>query len=183
MQIPVLRGRSFSSGETTVAIVSESAARALWPNEDPVGKSWQFENALRTIIGVVKDSGANLVIDSRSVEAYLPIRPSRADSTALIVHVRGNPAPLIRAVPSLGQSTGEQLGIVSMLQGRENVLDSEQKLIMVILSLGLIATLLAASGMFAMVAFSVAQRTREIGIRMAIGAGPGHVLRSVLDQA
>jgi hypothetical protein len=182
MQIPVVRGRSFLPGETTAATVSESAAWALWPNEDPVGKSWQFRNALRTVVGVVKDSGANLIIDSSSVEAYLPIQPASADTSAIIAHIRGNPAPLIRAVPSLGESMGEQLGIVSMLQRRENALDSEQKLITIIVSLGLIATVLAASGVFATVAFSVAQRTREIGIRMAVGACPRHVLRSVLDQ-
>lgn len=139
----------------------------FWPNEDPVGKSWQFRNAIRTVVGVVKDSGANLINDSSSVEASLPIEPASADTSAIIVHIRGNPAPLIRDVPSLGESMGEQLGIISMLQRRANALDSEQKLITIILSLGLIATLLAASGVFATVAFSVAQRTREIGIRVA----------------
>ena len=182
MQIPVVRGRSFSPGETAAAIVSESAARALWPNQDPLGKTWQLAKAVRTIVGVVKDSGANLIIDSSSVEAYTPIEPSQVDSSAIIVHVKGNPAPFIRAVPSIGQSMGEQLGIVSMLQAREFALEGAQKMTMISLSLGLIATVLAASGMFAMVAFSVAQRTREIGIRMAIGARPRHVLHSVLDQ-
>jgi predicted permease len=182
MRIPIVRGRSFLPGETAAAIVSESAARALWPGDDPVGKSWQFNKALHTVVGVAKDSGANLIVESNSVEAYTPIEPLYVDLSAMIVHVKGNPTPFIRAVPSIGQSMGEPLSVVSMPQAREFTLEGQQKLIMIILSLGMIATLLAASGMFAMVAFSVAQRTREIGIRMAIGAGPRNVLRGVLDQ-
>jgi predicted permease len=182
MGLPVLRGRAFHNGETGAAIVSETAARAIWPNEDPVGKSWQFENARRTVVGVVKDSGANLVVDSLSVEAYIPIEPSRVDQSAVIVHIKGDPSRFIRAVPAMSASMGGQVTVLSMAARREDTLDSGRKLISVLASLGLIATVLAAAGMFAMVAFAVAQRTREIGIRMAIGARPSDILRTLLYQ-
>lgn len=182
MKLPILRGRSFLPGETSAAIVSESAARAIWPNDDPIGKSWQFQSSRRTVVGIVKDSGANLVVDSQSVEAYLPIDPAQADFSAIVLHAKGDLAGLIRAIPAMSASMGEQVSIVPMVQSRENVLDALQKTITTVLSLGLIAAILAAAGMFAMVAFAVAQRTREIGIRIALGARPHDVLDSALDR-
>lgn len=182
MRLPVLRGRSFLPGETSAAIISESAARAIWPNQDPVGKTWQFESSLRTVVGIVKDSGANLIVDSQSVEAYLPIDPAQADFSAIVLHAKGGVAGLIRAIPAMSASMGEPVSLAPMVQSRENVLDALQKTITLVLSLGLIAAILAAAGMFAMVAFVVAQRTREIGIRIALGARPHNVLDSVLDR-
>ncbi len=182
MRLPVVRGRAFHAGEVDAAIVSETAARAIWPNEDAVGKRWLFENSQRTVVGVVKDSGANLVVDGQSVEAYIPIEPSRVDQTAIIVHVKGDPSQFIRAVPALSASMGQQVTVLSMAAQRENVLDEQRKMVSVLGSLGLIATVLAAAGMFAMIAFAVAQRTREIGIRIAIGARPRNILQALLGQ-
>src|SRR5262249_52193223 len=73
MQLPVLHGGTFSLGQSDAAVVSESAARTIWPNENPVGKTWQLESRARTIVGVVKDSGANSLTDPGSLEIYLPI--------------------------------------------------------------------------------------------------------------
>jgi predicted permease len=182
MRLPVIRGRAFHPGEVGAAIVAESAARAIWPNQDPVGKSWQFENSLRTVVGIVKDSGANLVVDSHSVEAYIPIEPSRVDTSALIVHAKGDLPRLIRAVPAMSAAMGEQVNVLSVATVRENALDTERKMITVLGTLGFIATVLAAAGMFAMIAFAVAQRTREIGIRMAIGARPRNILQTLLNR-
>jgi putative ABC transport system permease protein len=100
----------------------------------------------------------------------------------VIVHIKGDPSRFIRAVPAMSASMGEQVTVLSMAARREDTLDSGRKLISVLASLGLIATVLAAAGMFAMVAFAVAQRTREIGIRMAIGARPSDILRTLLYQ-
>ncbi len=182
MRLPFVRGRAFRAGEVDAAIVTETAARAIWPNEDPVGKAWLFENSRRTVVGVVKDSGANLVVDGRSVEAYIPIEPSRVDQSAFIVHVKGNLTQFIRSVPAMSAYLGQQVTVLPMMTQRENVLDGQRKLISVLGSLGLIATVLAAAGMFAMIAFAVAQRTREIGIRMAMGARPRNILQALLDQ-
>jgi hypothetical protein len=73
MRLPLVRGRVFRPGEVHAAIVSETAARAIWPN---------------------------LVVDGQSVEAYIPIEPSRVDESAIIVHVKGDPSQFIRAVPA-----------------------------------------------------------------------------------
>ena len=182
MKIPLLRGRAFLPGDQNTVIVSESAARAAWPGEDPLGKTWNIENAQRTIIGLVKDSGANLMVDSESVEAYIPIEAARVDASALILHAKGDPSPLVRAIPLVSAFLREPLTATTMLSGREKMMDTQRKMITVLGTLGVISAVLAAAGMFAMVAFAVAQRTREIGIRMAIGAQAFDVLRALLAQ-
>src|SRR3979409_2250018 len=99
MNLPVVRGRIFLPGEQNAVIVSESAARAVWPNQNPVGKSWNLAGAERTLTGVVKDSGANLLAESDSIEAYVPIQGVDVERSALILHTRGDPASLIRMIP------------------------------------------------------------------------------------
>jgi predicted permease len=182
MRIPVVRGRSFNKGEENVAIVSESAARAAWPNEDPIGKVWNVEKAQRTIVGLVKDSGASRIVDDESVEAYIPIEAARADSVAMIVHAKGDVAQLVRAIPLVSAAAGERLSAIGMKTSREKIMDGQRKFTTLIGALGAVAAVLAAAGMFAMVAFTVAQRTKEIGIRMAIGARALDVLRAVFSQ-
>ncbi len=177
MQIRVVRGRSFREGEQDVAVVSESAARAGWRDEDPVGKVWQVENAARTIVGVVRDSGANLPVDSNSVEAYIPVEGARADSVALVVHAKGDVGQVMRAIPLVSAEAREPLSVIAMRTARAQMMETFERVMIVIGSLGLLATVLAAAGMFAMVAFAVAERTREIGIRVAIGARAGDVLK------
>ena len=182
MKIPLVRGRTFLPGEQDAVIVSESAARAVWPDADPVGKTWNFKNALRTVVGVVKDSGANLIADSESVEAYIPDTGEWIDRAALILHTKGDPAPLMRGIVQAGSTGGEPVGAELMRSSHEQAIDNQLRLLTIIGSLSAIATALAAAGMFALVAFAVAQRTREIGIRMAIGAGPSAILKALADQ-
>jgi predicted permease len=182
LKIPLVRGRTFFPGEHDAVIVSESAARAVWPNQDALGKRWLIENALRTVVGVAKDSGANLVADATSVEAYIPDTGAWTDRAALILHTKGDPAHLMGDLAQAGVVAGEPLSIELIRSAHEQALDSQRKMLTVIGSLSAVATLLAAAGMFAFVAFAVAQRTREIGIRMAIGASPFAILSTLLKQ-
>jgi ABC-type antimicrobial peptide transport system permease subunit len=181
MQLPVVRGRTFLPGEQGAAIVSESAARAVWPNQDPVGKLWKLAGAQRTVVGVVKDSGANLLADADSIEAYVPIEGPNPGS-ALILHTPGDPGPLLRLIPGSAAAANETVAVALMRTARENALQAQAAMVKLIGSIGMVATTLAAVGMFALVAFTVAQRTRELGIRIALGAGPSHILDVLLRQ-
>jgi len=182
MQIPVVRGRTFHPGEQGAVIVSESAARAVWPNQDPVGKTWHLAGAERAVVGVVKDSGTNLIADAESIEAYLPIENRDAPKCALILHTRGDPSRLMRILPGSAAAVNETVSVVLMRASRESILDVYRRMVTLIGSIGLVATILAAAGMFALVAFTVAQRTRELGIRLAMGARPAHILNVLLRQ-
>jgi hypothetical protein len=182
MQLPVVRGRTFMPGEQGAAIVSEAAARAVWPNEDAVGKLWKLAGTERTVVGVAKDSGANLLADADSIEAYIPMEGADVGRSALILHTPGDPAPLLRMIAGSAAAANETVVVALMRTSRENALQSQAAMVKLIGSVGMVATTLAAVGMFALVAFTVAQRTRELGIRIALGAGPRHILDVLLRQ-
>ena len=182
MKLPFVRGRTFLPGEPNVVILSESAARSVWPNEDPIGKTWNFAGSLRTVTGIVKDSGANLVADVDSIEAYVPIEGADVERSALILHTRSDPAPVVRLVPAAVAAVDEAVTISLMRASRESYIDGQRRIVTLIGSIGAVATALAAAGMFALVAFAVVQRRRELGIRIAIGAKPFHILRVLFSQ-
>ena len=174
MGLRTVRGRTFLPEERDAVVVSESAARAAWPNQDAPGKIWNYAGAKRTVVGVVKDSGANLLADPESIEAYIPIADAEVQSSALILHTRGDPAMLVRMISPVSATL--------MTASRDAFLEAQRRMVTLIGSIGAVATALAAAGMFALVAFAVAQRKRELGIRLAIGARPRHILSVLLRQ-
>jgi putative ABC transport system permease protein len=182
MTLPFVRGHTFLPGEQNAAIVSESAARAIWPSQDPVGKRWTFAGADRVVVGVVKDSGANLIVDTDSIEAYIPLEGRELLGATLILHSRTDPAVLLRVIHSAGGSVNQTVLASLVRTSRDNYVQGVQKLATLIGSIGAVASALAAAGMFALVAFAVAQRRREFGIRMAIGARSWHILQLLLSQ-
>jgi hypothetical protein len=182
MRLPLLQGRLFGTGEPDALVISESAARKLWPNQSPIGKSCLISQRTRTVIGVVKDSGANLMTHPESVEAYTPIDERNAVYATILVHAANHPGQLsglLRAAATLPGLVPTVYTFQSVLAAR---VDTMQKIVTIVGTLGAIASLLAMIGIFGLVAFTVAQRTREIGVRMALGARTGDVLRCVLGQ-
>ena len=96
---------------------------------------------------------------------------------------RGNFRPLTgRVIPGSAAAVNETVSVTLMRASRENALQAQTRMVTLIGSIGTVATTLAAAGMFALVAFTVAQRRRELGIRMALGAGPRHILDVLLRQ-
>jgi predicted permease len=182
MSLPVRRGRTFLAGERNPVILSESGAHAVWPNEDPLGKSWKVGGAERTVVGVVRDSGANLLMQADSIETYVPLASGDAEHSAVIIHTRGDPTPLIRMIPGAAATAGQAVSVSLMRTGRDRFLDSQRRMVTLIGSIGAVATTLASAGMFALIAFAVARRKRELGIRIAIGARPSHILRVLLTE-
>jgi hypothetical protein len=182
MKLPPVRGQVFLPGEDRAVIVSESAAHAMWPNQEPIGKRFTMGRVERAVVGVVKDSGANLLVDMDSVEIYLPFSAADLERSTLILHTRGEPGTVTRLALGAASRLNESISVTLMSAARENVLEGQGRLVKLIGSIGLVATVLAAAGMFALVAFAVAQRRRELGIRIAIGAGPRQILAVLLGQ-
>jgi predicted permease len=177
MQIRVARGRAFSTGEQGVAVVSETLAKWLWPGEDPLGKV--HEGA--TVIGVAGDARTVRVGDASATECYLPIETQHLADAIMVVRVTEGPAQAAREVRNAAATVDARIApAVELLRDKlEAKLESPRQMALVTSALGLCALLLAVTGLAGLVSFTVSQRVREIGVRVALGAGRVHILRAM----
>lgn len=184
MGIPLRLGRTFHPGEKHAVIVSESFARRQWPAENPLGQTIGEGTGKDTVIGVVGDAHINALSDDDAAEQYWAAQAANMPDMVVIARSAGEPGSLAPAVKSIAGSLDgsvfpeiRQIGLLY----RENV--SHIELVAAVVSLiGLVAVALAAVGIIGLVAFIVSQRTREIAIRIALGARPFTVLNAVLHQ-
>lgn len=193
MGIPLLRGRNFTDVESRearhVVLISESMARQYFPGEDPIGKRISvsmFEKPNPTeIVGIVGDVRYDSLTDKAEPTAYLPHAELAYPFMTLVIRTNGDPAEIAPAVerelraidpdqPVSDVRTMNQVMADTLGRARFNTL-------LLALFAGL-ATLLAAVGIFGVMNYSVTLRTREIGLRMALGAQPGQVLMLILKQ-
>jgi putative ABC transport system permease protein len=193
MGISMLRGRDFTeqdrSGAPLVAIVSQQLAQRLWPGEDAVGKriEWpSWEGAPRPpleIIGVSADARYRSLIADAPLLLYVPEFQNYSGRQTLVVHTAIDPEQLLGAVRSAATSLDRNLPVFAVKTMSEQMGDSlwQPRMAAGILgSFSLFALLLAAVGLYAVVSQWMGQRTREIGIRIALGAKPQDVMRLTL---
>jgi predicted permease len=182
MQIPLLRGRSFRSGEKDAVILSQSLARKRWPSEDPIGKQWEKSN--NVVVGVVGNTRAMELNNTDATEIYYPPTPEDLPEMSVLVSAAGDPNALAPAIKAIVGSidTGLYPTITPLTAGfRKNVARAEQFATIVSL-LGSIAIFLAVVGLFGLVSYAVSQRTKEIAIRLALGADRIEIFTTVLRR-
>jgi putative ABC transport system permease protein len=196
----LLAGRVFDSRDNQhtpkVVIINRTAARRYWPNDDPIGKrilSNFDEDQWTTIIGVVGDvkhTGLDAEANPENYYHYLQIPPEAmnfAESTmALVIRTSGDPAAMTSAVRGELRSLDPSQPVfdVHTMQDRlyGSVAQPRFRTVLISTFAGL-ALVLAALGLYGVVAYSVSQRTTELGIRTALGAQPGSILKLVVFRA
>ena len=184
MSISLLRGRTFEPGEQNAAIVGESTARRLWPGKEALDQLYLFNGKKLPVIGVVNSAHIMDLRDGDSGEVYLPIDEKKLVEAVLLIKSSRSPEETAAIAGQLARSQDPQLSpMVSTLKKSydEKVGDSA-KLTGIIGGMGALALLLAAIGLYGVVSYNVGQRTKEIGIRIALGARSSKVIGSILSS-
>lgn len=192
MRVPLKEGRYFTEqdvkGAQETALVNEALAQRFWPNEYPIGKRIQRgkSGAWRTVVGVVRDAKEYSAEKEPPIAVYYPAEQVVARNMYLLVRTTSDPIPMTASIIKEIQAIDPEMPVFDVSSMDERLYDSlaRQRFSMVLLGVfALIASILAAIGVYGVMAYSVNQRTHEIGIRMALGAQPGAIRRLVLRQA
>ena len=195
MGIPLLRGRDIEDGDiqgrTPVAVVSESFARRYWPGEEAIGRTFESRGGARTIVGVVGDVKVRGL--ERESEPQLYASAGQVPDTAftnddpkdLLIRYAGATATLLPAVREIVRAADPEQPI-SDVRTMDDVVAGEtatrRAQLRILGALATIALLLSGVGIYGLLAYTVSQRSREIGVRLALGAEPSGVARMVVWQ-
>jgi putative ABC transport system permease protein len=187
--IPLLRGRHLSDadtrGSTPVAIINDALARRYFPGADPIGQQVTMLGGPMTIVGVVADVQPLRTGDPIEPEIYWPYRQRPRYATHLLIRTASDPASLMRPIEQRLQALDPDMDIsgfrtMEQLVGRQLVRPRFNMLLMGVF--GSVALIMAAIGIYGVISYSVAQRKREIGIRVALGAGERSIVGSVVGR-
>jgi putative ABC transport system permease protein len=190
MNIPLLRGRHFNDFDTedkpAVAVINEATQKRFWPNEDPIGKRFNFitESFLIEVAGVVKDTVSQLGQPPQPT-VYLPAAQRFPGAAVLLVRTSRDPALLLTDIQNAIRSLDRNVPVTdvrTMRQALANALQGPRLGAALLGIFGIMALVLAAVGIYGVMSFSVSQRTQEMGIRIALGARSGDVRSLVLRQ-
>jgi predicted permease len=189
LRTPLVAGRDFTGQDTTdsqpVAIVNQAFVDRFWPGQNAIGKRVYDGRQWKTVVGVTVNGKYRRLIYDPTPLVLMPLTQRYKDEVILHVRTRGEPMAMAKAVQQAIHSLNSDLPLYNITTLKESVqMGSMFERIAVTFagSFGLLALLLAAVGIYGVVSYTTRQRTHEIGIRIALGAGKGDIFRNVLRQ-
>ena len=191
MGIPVIRGRAFTAADTAdapaVVVINQTMARQLFPNVDPVGKRLRMSGSTTwsLVVGVIGDVRHSGLEAPAAPEMYMPHLQGPPTNPFIVVRTSGDPALLTTTVRNEVRALDKDIAaydIRPMAQVRAESVGQRRFVLLLVAAFGALALIMAAVGVYGVMALIVTERTAEIGIRLALGARPGTVLRLVVTQ-
>jgi predicted permease len=192
MSTAIVAGRAFAETDTAttprVAVVNETMARRFWPNEAPIGKRFRVGDATSPetqVIGVARDGKYNLLGEPPTEYFFLPHSQHYSNQMTLVTRTAGSPAALAPAVQREIAALDRNIpiyGVKTMPMFLDRLLSLPTSVAVLGALFALVALLMASVGLYGVMSYSIARRTKEIGLRIAVGATRGNVMRMVLTQ-
>jgi predicted permease len=191
MGIPIMRGRGFLASDTAdaprVAVVNEQFAKHYWPGADAVGKHIRLDSGNGTPVEIIGVAQTIKWTTERPTDfVYMPLAQHPVPRMVLLLRSSGDPLQLVQSVKDVVRTLDSNMPISETRSYedlyRYHAVEGPRVAIELVGTMGAVGLLLAIAGLYGLVAYNVSRRTREIGIRMALGAGPFDVLRLVMGK-